>query len=316
VKRTVISPLQTLLGTIVIGGAVFCIGWLQTGLLTAPSVVDSLFLSFPFALGIVTVRAAFRPIRPVLFVFLHCALAILVLFAVAIVPEEPGSMERRVAREIPDAPVTVWEDDEVWYAHERSGRAYRSIVAARRGSLLPSERPRLRFSPRRSIPIEQTVPGFETGIDAARSQPDAVFERIRGDVGTMQNTLIGMIDGTYRDSHRLSESVRKWIPPVLWERWYSIAFLAAWCLALACTWTAGRATRWPLFNLLCALAYIRFLFAVPRLVTDLLAVEFVGRAVPEAVQRSGDLIALVFVVCIAGVVAWLLPAVDRREART
>jgi len=314
VRRTILVPVTVVLSTLIMAGVVIVLGWLGSALQYWPDSTTTVFFVLPFAIGVVTVRSVFQPVSPIVLLVINVAIVLLAVLVPAqwdIGDAPPG---RSPYDEIPEAPITVWRDQEVWYALDSQGRELYDVVIADRTVREGADRARLRFDDRLSVPPGERLVTMESATDSttgARLGVEALAA-LEQDLRDTRYALEASLDLRVPRPFELSEAVRKWLPPVLWQRWYGVILVGLWALALVMVWTPARATRWPLLNMALAFVYLRVLVALPRLTTRLFAVEAIARRLGPRFQALRLPIVLLAFVLVLVLVALLLPRVDRR----
>lgn len=312
-KHTILAPLKTVFVTLIIAGLVLLLGWLFSGLRGMPDPVATIFLAFPFAIGIVTVQDAFRPVIPLLFLAIHFVLVLFFLLVPPLFELGDGSFREQAGAIIPDPPFTAWSDNEVLYARSRVGRELHQVVVADR-TLRQNERARLAYDDRRFVPEGVSVGVvLDDGHPATRdTMGGRVLTALGEDIRDSQDRIKAALDPRSAGPFTLSESFRDWVPRALWDRWYAVILIAFWSFALVMVWTPARATRWPLLNLALVFVYLRMLFALPRRMDRLVEISFIKERISEHVQAFRLPLVLLVLVLVMVIVAVILPKVDRR----
>lgn len=82
-------------------------------------------------------------------------------------------------------------------------------------------------------------------------------------------------------------------------------------LAIAAVWTAVRFSRWPLLNVLTAIAYLRLVFALPRLLSQPAVERIVFSRLPEWLAIHRVSVAWLLVGALGIVIAVVLPSLNR-----
>lgn len=313
VRRTILLPVTVVSTTLVLAGIVVVFGWLEGSFRYLPDIPETLFFVLPFAIGVVTVRNAFRSITPIVLLAINYAVILLVVLLTAGLPSPVSG--RSPASVLPDAPFTVWKENEVWHVLERSGLELRTVIIADRTVRQEADRGRLLFDERRTVHPGERLVTFESaagGITGSTigARVPASLER---DLAETRIRLTRALDRSIARPFELSGPVRNWVPPVLWERWYAIVIVGLWSLALVLVWTPARASRWPLLNMALAFVYLRLLVALPRLIDALMEVEMISGRIGPRLRALSFPVSLLVVVLVFAIIAILLPKIDRRE---
>lgn len=90
-----------------------------------------------------------------------------------------------------------------------------------------------------------------------------------------------------------------------------VIYAAAFILAIGAVWTPARLFRWPLLNALIALAFLRGIFAVPRLAVAIPLTNDFFQFLPPFVGTYRGPILWVVLAIVAFVVATILPPLSR-----
>ena len=305
VNRTLLVPVLLIVATST--GAALLIG----GVFATGASIDAVYILIPAVLTasvsigflLVTMRSLLQPLKPALFV----AIGTLSVFAVLVgtlVLEDAfffgGTVDLSSARSVP-ADVVLHGDDVALVVGERTGFELRDILMVRR-----DEAPRVVEVPRAfwdaadDTLIMLNHPNIATqsihGFAATTIAPALV--RTAEDVGRVHAVLRAAWEGRIDPSIGADEFLG--LSLVGLGRVFLFSF------AVAMTWTAARLSRWPLFNVLTAAAYLRLVFFVPRLSAMPILSTVSSRVVDESLNvLLPDLLWLLIVLCSTIVLAVL-----------
>ncbi len=264
VKRTLLVPVLLIVATST--GAALLIG----GVFAAGASVEAVYTSIPAILTasisigflLVTVRSLLQPLRPALFIAIG-TLTVFTFTIGALVLEDMffpgGAVDSSTSRPIP-TDVVLHGDDLALVVGGRIGPELRDILVIRQ-----SETPRIVEFPR----------AFWNSADdtlVVLNHPDIATRSVSGFTAT---TIAPALVRTAEDARRVHAEIRAaWdgridraigVDALFGLSLAGLGRVFLFSCAVAMTWTAARLSRWPLFNLLTAAAYVRLVFAAPRL---------------------------------------------------
>lgn len=297
--------------TLVIAGLAFLFTWLMSGRQYTPDITATVFLAFPFAVGIATVQYAFKGIVPIGLLSLHLVVVFLFVLIPPLFDIGPPPVEEPVPV-IPEPPFTQWGPSEVVYARSKVGLELNTVVTADRTLRENDVRARLRYEPRRFVAPGETVLSASSSYVPDRSRGERVLESFGADIRDTRYRLEAALDLRSSQPFALSEAVRQWVPPVLWGRWYGVVLITLWSVALVMVWTPARATRWPLLNFVLVFAYLRLIFALPRFMDRLVSLSSVAGRTSAKLQAVRLPLGLFILIAISAIIAWILPSIERR----
>jgi len=293
VKRTLLVPVVFLLNVLLFSAIIGLFVYLyEPPGMSATNMVGPIVLGAVFPAFILTiVRSVLKPIVPLLFLVLLTASAGLTLGGALFLDGSTGygvTGDPALRRRLPERVILSGTDVSIRIG-DATGVALSDILVARHNEL-----PVLDHQPEGTWNAVDSRIVFSDGESVSTEQFSEILwwhaPRTLRNIAEDISLLFAALAAAFHD---------RMIPDflVIW-----IAFL----VALAAVWTPARLFRWPLLNLVIALAYLRFVLGVPAWAGGLIEkLPLISRLPPVLVAHPAVLIWTVSAVLLLGVSLFL-----------